>query len=160
MKTSKIGIELIKHFESLHDGDLSLIGLQPKKCPAGIYTEGWGRAMRDKKGNFITDKKLAYENITIHNEEQADLALIQDLQVFEFSVIRKLTRKVKQNEFDALVSFHYNCGSSATLVKMVNSKNVLLKDWWVTHYITAKGVKLNGLIARRKAEAKLYFSNE
>ena len=53
MKTSNIGIELIKEFESLHDGDLSIIGLQPKMCPAGIWTEGYGHAMRDNKGNFI-----------------------------------------------------------------------------------------------------------
>ena len=39
MKTSQIGIDLIKHFEGLHDGDLKKIGLQPKKCPAGIWTE-------------------------------------------------------------------------------------------------------------------------
>ena len=38
MKTSQIGISLIKHFEGLHDGDLKKIGLQPKKCPAGIWT--------------------------------------------------------------------------------------------------------------------------
>ena len=39
MKTSQKGINLIKYFESLHDGDLTEIGLQPKMCPAGIWTE-------------------------------------------------------------------------------------------------------------------------
>ena len=47
MKTGTKGIELIKSFESLHDGDLSKIGLQPKMCPAQIWTEGYGRAMRE-----------------------------------------------------------------------------------------------------------------
>jgi len=51
MKISKQGIELIKFFESLHDGNLSKIGLQPKLCPANIVTIGYGRALKDKKGN-------------------------------------------------------------------------------------------------------------
>jgi lysozyme len=40
MKISEKGLDLIKHFESLHDGDLTIVGLQPKMCPAGIWTEG------------------------------------------------------------------------------------------------------------------------
>ena len=40
MKTGIKGIDLIKEFESLHDGDLKQVGLQPKMCPAGIWTEG------------------------------------------------------------------------------------------------------------------------
>jgi len=85
--------------------------------------------------------------------------LAKDLESFELLVIRKLKRTVKQNEFDALVTFVYNCGVSQTLFEMVNSKNPLLKAWWVSHYITGQGnpKPLNGLIARRKAEAKLYF---
>lgn len=158
MKTSQIGIDLIKHFEGLHDGDLSVIGLQPKLCPAGIYTEGYGRAMRDKNGNFIKDKKTAYANISIHTEADAEEALRQDLRVFESIVIQKLKRPVKQNQFDSLVSHAYNTGgSSKTLFEMVNSDNPLLKSWWVSHYIIGGGKKLNGLIARREAEAKLYF---
>jgi len=160
MKTSQIGVDLIKHFESLHDGDLSQIGLQPKMCPAKIWTEGYGRAMRDDKGNFIKgieNKKLAYSRITIHNEEQANTALLKDLEVFENLVIRKLKRTVKQNEFDAFVSHVYNCGVSQTLFEMVNSQNVLLKDWWANHYITSEGKVWKGLIERRKAEAKIYF---
>lgn len=43
-----------KHFESLHDGDLTIIGLQPKMCPAGIWTEGYGNAIVDPlTGKFL-----------------------------------------------------------------------------------------------------------
>lgn len=31
--------QLIKHYESLHDGDLSAIGLQPKMDCLGIWTD-------------------------------------------------------------------------------------------------------------------------
>jgi len=154
MKTSQIGIDLIKHFEGLHDGNLKEIGLQPKKCPAGIWTEGYGHAMRDSKGNFLKGDKMQKSTIS---EADAIMQLQEDLNVFETIVARKITRPLKQNEFDALVCFSYNTGGSNTLFSMVNSNNVLLKDWWLNHYITGGGVKLNGLIARRKAEAKIYF---
>ena len=157
MKTSQIGIDLIKYFEGLHDGNLKQIGLQPKKCPAGIWTEGYGHAMRDKKGNFIKGKIAP--KATILNATQAETLLAKDLETFELLVVKKLNRKVKQNEFDALVTFVFNCGVSQTLFRMVNSQNPLLKAWWISHYITGQGnpKPLKGLIERRKAEAKLYF---
>ena len=155
MKTSQIGIDLIKHFEGLHDGNLKEIGLQPKKCPAGIWTEGYGIAMRDSKGNFL--KGNVMPKATIKTEFGAEIALKQILSVYENIVIKKITRPLKQNEFDALVSFTYNTGGSKTLFEMVNSNNPLLKAWWISHYITGGGKPLNGLIERRKAEAKLYF---
>jgi GH24 family phage-related lysozyme (muramidase) len=41
------GLQLEEHYESLNDGDLTLIGLQPKMDCCGIWTEGWGHAMVD-----------------------------------------------------------------------------------------------------------------
>ena len=157
MKTSDIGVSLIKHFESLHDGDLHAIGLQPKKCPAGIWTEGYGHAMRDSDGNFMKGNKMPIA--TVSNEIQAEHLLEKDLSIYELLVARKLKRNVSQNQFDALVVFVYNCGVSQTLFEMVNSNNLLLKSWWLSHYITGKGSPkpLKGLIERRKAETKIYF---
>jgi len=162
MKTSQIGIDLIKHFEGLHDGDLSTIGLQPKMCPAGIWTEGYGRAMRDKNGKFIKgieNKKLAYSRITIKTKEQAEQALREDLVQFEKIVLSKVKVSVKQQQFDALVSHTYNTGGSQTLFNLINSKGTktAINWWFVNKYITGGGVKLKGLVERRKAEAKLYF---
>jgi lysozyme len=164
MRTSKLGIDLIKYFEGLHDGDLKQIGLQPKLCPANIWTEGWGRAMRDDKGNFIkgiANKELAYSRISIHSEEEADKALIEDLVPREFLVAQKLKIEVPQNVFDMLVSHVYNTGGSDTLFKMVNNKADLNKiaEWNNTHYIRGGGKVLKGLINRRKAESKLLLAN-
>ena len=36
---------IVTYYESLHDGDLKMIGLQPKMCPVGIWTEGYGSAI-------------------------------------------------------------------------------------------------------------------
>jgi len=164
MKTSKIGIDLIKFFESLHDGDLTQIGLQPKMCPSGIWTEGWGRAMRDDNGNFIKgikNKALAYSRISIHTEEEADKALLEDLSPREFLVMQKLKVVVPQNHFDMLVSQTYNTGGSDTLFRMFNNKASLedIAKWNNSHYIIGGGKVLNGLIARRKAESKLLIAN-
>jgi lysozyme len=162
MRASQIGIDLIKHFEGLHDGDLSIIGLQPKMDPIGIWTEGYGRAMRDSKGKFIkgaANKKLAYSRITIRTEAQASKALVEDLVRFEKIVNRKTGVNLKQNEFDAVVSHTYNTGGSSTLFKLINTKAKAaeIKNWIEQKYITADGVHLAGLVARRKAESKLYF---
>lgn len=162
MRTSKIGIDLIKHFEGLHDGDLTTIGLQPKMDPIGIWTEGYGRAMRDAKGEFIkgiANKKLAYSRQTIKTEPEAVLALAQDLKVYENIVIRKVTVDLKQREFNALVSHTYNTGGSNTLFQLINRKSTptIIKSWFTSKYISAGGVPLAGLVNRRKAEAKLYF---
>lgn len=161
MKTTQIGLDIIKHFESLHDGDLHQIGLQPKMCPSGIWTEGYGRAMRDENGKFIkgiANKAKAYANISIHTIAEAEKSLFEDARVFENIVARKITRELKPNQFDALVSFTYNTGGSTTLFAMVNSNNPLLKGWWTSHYITGDGKVLKGLIERRKSEAKLFFN--
>lgn len=162
MKTSQAGIDLIKHFESLHDGDLSVIGLQPKMDCAGIWTEGYGRAMRDDHGNFIqgADKKeLAYSRQTIHDEKEAEIALHQDLSPMEFIVSKKITVPFNQNQFDALVSYVYNTGGSSTLYSLINSNapKEQITNWFENHYIMSCGKVYQGLIIRRKTECELYF---
>jgi len=100
MKTGQQGIDLIKEFESLHDGDLKKIGLQPKMDPVGIWTEGYGRAMRDDKGNFLkgaANKSIAEKRATISTEKEAEMALRQDLTVYERIVSSKLKITVNQN---------------------------------------------------------------
>ena len=162
MRTSVNGLNLIKEFESLHDGDLSQVGLQPKMCPAKIWTEGYGRAMRNKNGAFlkdVKDKQEAYANITIHNKQEAEKALSDDLGVFERIVSSKIKVTLTQNQFDALVSYTYNTGGSDTLFKLINQKapKEQIQKWFETKYITANGVKLAGLVRRRKEESNLFF---
>ena len=162
MKTNKEGINIIKHFESLHDGDLKQLGLQPKMCPAGIWTEGYGRAMRDNKGNFlkgIANKQLAFSRATINNEKEAEESLKQDLKNFELIVSRNINVPLNENQFSALVSYVYNTGGSNTLYKLINNgaPDKDIRNWFETKYISAGGVILKGLILRRKAEANLFF---
>lgn len=164
MRTSKTGIELIKRFESLHDGDLSVIGLQPKMCPAGIWTAGWGRAIVDPKtGQFLrgeNNRQMAFQLFTVKDESEAERMLQEDLRTFERRVLTRLKVAVNQNEFDALVSHTYNTGGSNGLFKLVNERASRDAIWhcFTTKYITANGVQLRGLVNRRRAEAELFFS--
>ena len=144
MKTSDIGVSLIKHFEGFKS--------KPYLCPAKIPTIGYGNTFyKDGKKVTLKDKPIT--------EVEAEFLLKLILKDFELIVTRKLKKPVKQNQFDALVSHTFNTGGSDTLFRLVNQKAPAeqIKKWFETKYITGGGKKLNGLIARRKAESKLYF---
>lgn len=163
MRTSERGMSLIKKYEGLHDGDLKIIGLQPKMCPANVWTEGWGHAMLDKNGKFLkgaADKDKAYKMQSVHNLQEADTLLSQDLKAFELIVTRKVSVPLNQNQFDALVSHTYNTGGSDTLFRLINEKSndKVVYTWFTENYIRGGGVFLKGLIRRRKEEADLFFT--
>lgn len=167
MKTSERGIQLIKFFESLHDGDLSKIGLQPKLCPADVVTIGYGHAVKDKNGNFLKGKEglkemfslfPAWETIT---ENEAEEILRNDLKIFENN-INSLKLDLLQQEFDALVSFAFNCGFGAlqksTLLKRIVTKEGDIKEAFLM-WNKCGGKELAGLTKRRNAEATLFITN-
>ena len=145
METSKIGIDLIKFFEGFKS--------KPYLCPAKIPTIGYGSTF------YKNGKKVTLKDKPINEEEAEDLLKLI-LKSFELIVLKKIKVPLKQNQFDALVSHTYNTGGSDTLFYLVNSKakDVEIKKWFETKYITGGGKVLNGLVARRKAESKLYFT--
>jgi len=153
----------IKIFESLHDGDLRKIGLQPKLDPVGYWTEGWGHLMlRNGKKLSVKDfptiaSVLPYS--VIKTTEDADKWLEIDLQETVRGVNNRLKIPVTQYQFDALVSHAFNCGFSSTLYKLVNSKAPIsqIKNWFTTKYITANGIYLKGLQYRRNDEFEIFI---
>jgi lysozyme len=141
MKTGLKGIALIKQFEGCR--------LTAYLCPSNKPTIGYGNTFY-KDGTLV---KIG-DKIT---QLQAEELLIDLLPKYE-ATVNKLKVET-QNQYDALVSFCWNCGSSETLFKMVNSKDVGLRAWWESHYIKDnKGNVLQGLLKRRKAEAELFFT--
>jgi len=146
MGTSQRGIDLIKEFEGLK--------LNAYLCSANVPTIGYGNTyypngIKVKLGDTIS-------------QEQAEILLLDILKKFEDIVNRKLKVKVNQNQFDALVSHTYNTGGSNTLFRLINNgaNDTEVRTWIETRYITANGVKLNGLVRRRKAESDLYFRTD
>lgn len=138
MKISNEGLDLIAKYEGCV--------LTAYKCPAGVWTIGYGHTGTD----VIPGKKIT--KIT------ALSLLQQDVERFENYINRKVKRQLKQNEFDALVSFCYNVGYrlNGDLLKYIEDGNT---DGVVTKlnlYNKAKGKVLNGLVKRRKEESELY----
>jgi lysozyme len=164
MKTGQQGIDLIKHYESLHDGDLTQIGLQPKLCPAGVVTWGYGHT-ETYKGAQIKDFETAnkqfpeMETLTV---EQAEELLKKDLIKEEDKVHLRINVPVTQYQFDALVSYFFNIGYSATMVQLVNlqASGKEITDWMTKHYTTVNGVYMTGLFYRRQSEALLFTTGE
>jgi lysozyme len=171
-KLSDLGRTLITHYEGLHDGDLSEIGLQPKMDCSGYWTEGWGRLMiiDGHKIQGEENRNLAYDNITIHTEEEADAAFIVDIAPVE-NRINALNLNIIQCQFDSIVSFVYNVGFgrndqpggfvNSTLLARIKAqappKSIELA---FAMWNKSGGIIRDGLIARRQSEATLFNTAE
>ncbi|MEG2347239.1 MAG: lysozyme [Cetobacterium sp.] len=141
MRISQRGIDLIKSFEGLY--------LEAYKCPAGVWTIGWGTTKGVTPGMKIT-------------KEKAEELLRGDLVKFEAAVERNVKVPINQNMFDSLVSFTYNLGEgnlkSSTLLKKLNAKDYYGTSQEFQRWNKAGGKVLNGLIRRREAERDLFNS--
>lgn len=136
MKTSQTGINLIKEFEGCR--------LEAYKCPAGVWTIGYGHTYGVKSGQKIT-------------QAQAEQFLKDDLVVYEKRVDKYSQYNWNQNEFDAMVSFAYNLGSIDQLTaKGTRSKSVIAEKMLL--YRKAGGKVLNGLVRRRNRERELFLT--
>jgi lysozyme len=157
--TSEKGIQLIKHFEGCH--------LKPYLCPALLWTVGYGHVLYPEQNRLPLAQRKSYnlkiEHFRNWEQSEVDALLKQDLQRFERGVLRYITVPLKQNEFDALVSFSFNLGLGTLQRSSIRSKlnrgdkegaiETLLK------YCRAGGKILRGLERRRAAEADLFFSH-
>lgn len=133
MKTSQTGINLIKEFEGCV--------LTAYDDSTGTYTIGYGHTVGVKRGQKIT-------------QAQAESFLKNDLVIYENGVTgTKLS--LNQNQFDALVSFAYNCGVGS-LKTLVANRNLKQISEALLLYNKAGGKVLAGLVRRRKAEKELF----
>lgn len=104
------GLDMIKHFEGLF--------LEAYKCPAGVWTIGYGHTgLRHKDGTVYPGRRIT--------EEKAEALLRRDMDYFEGRVAKLITVPLADHEFAALVSFDFNTGGLAdsTLRRQLNSGN-------------------------------------
>lgn len=146
MKINKSTIDLIKKHEGLR--------LTAYKCPAGIWTIGYGctyypNGGKVKQGDVITQLQAEeYLRVTVEN--------------FANQLICLLSVELNENQFGALVSFSYNVGINAFLNSTLRKKiNINPNDSSIgiefSRWTKAGGKTLTGLINRRRDEKELYF---
>jgi lysozyme len=142
VKTSQVGIDLIKGFEGY-------VG-RPYLCPAGKNTIGYGHVIQPG------------EKFTTLTEPEALALLAKDLVRYEEAVDDFVTVPLTQPQFDALVSFTYSCGVGAllksTLRKKLNAGDYAGAAEEFLKWCHAGPQVLNGLLVRRKAEQALFLS--
>ena len=144
MKTSDVGLALIKHYEGFYS--------KPYRCPAGLWTVGYGHLIGD--GLNLPDNWNRHFSV-----EEIDALLRQDLARFERGVQRYIIVPLSQSQFDALVSFSFNLGlgtlQRSTVRQKINRLDFKGAIQSLLRYDKAGSVALKGLTLRRRAEAKL-----
>ena len=134
------GLELIKKYEGLR--------LEAYKCPAGVWTIGYGHTNGVIKGMKIS-------------KEEAERLLKHDVSIVELKVVNTVG-KLAACKIDALVSFAFNVGvaafSRSTLCRKVkaNSDDASIRAEF-GKWVYAGSKKLPGLVKRRAEETEMYF---
>ena len=140
MRISNNGINLIKKFEGLR--------LESYKASRSerYYTIGYGHYGSDVKSGMVITEKEA-EELLINDIAKFESYVNELLDVYDFS----------QNQFDALVSFTYNCGKYNLLRLTDNKKRTIHQiSNALLLYNKCCGKTLKGLQKRRLEEQKLF----
>lgn len=140
MKCNAAGLQIIKNSEGCR--------LKSYRCPAGLWTIGWGHTGPD-----------VFEGMTIP-QQYADDLLVRDVARFEIAIRQTVTAPLNENQFSALVSFAYNCKGwgASTLVRKLNQSDYAGAAAEFPRWVHAGSTALPGLVIRREAERKLFLS--
>lgn len=137
LSISKKGLAIIKEFEGCV--------LTAYKCPAGVWTIGYGHTAGVKAGMAIS-------------AAVAEKFLKEDCKWAE-NAVNKWAAKYNwnQNQFDALVSFTFNCGAGNLETLLAGGKRSIAEiSEKILLYNKANGETLAGLVRRRAAEKALF----
>ena len=148
-KLTDAGARLIQHFEGCltpHEGKFKAY-----KCPANVLTIGWGHTNHHGRQFDASSRWTAGE---------CNEAFLEDMEGFERDVRRLVTVPLTDHQYDALVSFTYNCGTGnlakSTLLKKVNAGDHKGAAAEFHKWNKGGGKVLAGLTRRRASESLLY----
>ncbi len=143
MHISEEGLSLIKKFEGCE--------LKAYRCAANVLTIGYGTT------------KGVTEDMEITKEE-AESILKEEMHEYEGYINNMVEVPLEQNQFDSMVSWVFNLGStnlsSSTLLKKLNNSEYDEVPSQIKRWNKAGGKVLDGLIRRREAEALLFEGKE
>lgn len=141
MITSQHGVDHIKSFESCQ--------LKAYLCPANVWTIGYGHTAGVKSGDQIS-------------QMQAERYLKADLVRVEQDIQKIVRVPLTQGQFDALVSFAFNCGtralSTSTLLRKLSQRDYSGAAEEFPRWVYANGKRLGGLERRRRLEKRMFES--
>jgi lysozyme len=160
---NQAGLDLIKQFEGIPDGDPSTVNLDAYLDPVGIWTIGWGHAIRVGNSflrgaqNKAQARALYPGGITL---AQAEKLLHGDVLDKCRDVESLIKVPVNDNQYAALVSFAFNLGvanlKQSTLLRLLNNGDFAGAANEFGKWNKASGRVLAGLTRRRSAEAALF----
>lgn len=166
------GIELIKHFEGIHDGDAATPNIDAYLDPVGIWTIGWGHAITHG-GGFLRGIASAALARSLYpgglTREQAEALLRDDLAEFAAGVCRACRAPLSDAQYAALVSFAFNAGLGnlrmSTLLRKLNAGDASgaadqFLVWNKARNASGVLVELAGLTRRRRAERALFLGQD
>jgi lysozyme len=137
------GLDFIKQFEAFSE--------YPYHCQAGKKTIGWG--------HVILDNESIQEPLS---EEDGEILLKKDVQSSERAVFRNISVPLSDGQFDALVSFTFNCGAgslqASTLRSKINRGEYPGAADEFIRWNKVHGKISKGLTRRRMAEAEMFRS--
>ncbi len=151
------GINLIKKYEGLVDGDPDTPGLDPYRCVAGIPTLGYG-ACTGLDGNPVS---MDHPPIS---PDQAEQLLERDIQRFEISVARLVGVPVTRNMLASLISICFNIGPANFQVAVFRMRlnrgdyRGCADNFWQWRRAGASGKIWPGLVRRREEERQLFLT--
>ena len=129
--------------------------LKAYRCPAGVWTIGWGETDGVRPGDVCT-------------KEDADRWLLEDVTERAKAVQRMCTVEPSENELGAMVSLAYNIGleglRKSTVLRQHNAGNRQAASRAFGLWNKARNPRtgmlevLDGLTARRARESALYLS--
>lgn len=136
MEISQEGLQLIKKYEGYRS--------RAYKCPAGVWTIGWGHTSGVKEGDTCTESQA--EDFLKSDIAAAQTAVNYYVHLYHLS----------QAQYDALVSFTYNCGQGNLHQLTQSGKRTMTQIIEkITAYNKANGKVLAGLTRRRLEEQRL-----
>jgi lysozyme len=143
------GARRVKAFEScLKPTDRARTHFKPYICPGGRLTIGWGHT---------NDHGRQFDGSAVWSQAECDAAFMEDMAYFEPAVRRLVKVRLNQDQFDALVSFAYNCGAGnlakSTLLRKVNRGDFEGAAAEFGRWNRSAGKVLAGLTRRRASEA-------
>ena len=139
MKYSSDGLSLTQDFEKCR--------LTPYRDGGGVWTNGWGNTRNVDPRITIT-------------QDQADRDLEANVQDAVDAVNDHVEVELTQHQFDALVDFTFNVGTTAfrtsTLLKKLNAGDLQGANAQLDRWNQDNGKVVQGLIRRRDAEQELF----